>query len=270
MGEACIEHLAHDAAGLLPAHVLSCGGRAEAAGPPRDGSRDVSVTPTDERREAYHRETRAPSVLDDQHLLNEPEVVERSRRPGPIQRIRNVWQYRELLRQPRPQGAEGQVQEQRPRVRLVAAEPAAVPGRLLRRVPDRSSAAAIPYFPIFLLSGLLVWNLFSAGLGGGDRLDRRQRRPRAARCRSPARSCRWPSVGAALVHFFLQTLVLLGGAGRVPVRRRPGRTCPLLHPGAARAAAARAARSASCSRRSTSTSATRSTCSSSRCSRGSG
>ena len=70
---------------------------AEAVGPPRDGSRDVSVTPTEQRREAYHRETRAPSVLDDQHLLNEPEVVERSRRPGPIQRLRNVWQYRELL-----------------------------------------------------------------------------------------------------------------------------------------------------------------------------
>ena len=34
----------------------------------------------------------------------------------------------------------------------------------------------IPYFPIFLLSGLLVWNLFSAGARPGDRLDRRQRR----------------------------------------------------------------------------------------------
>ena len=30
-----------------------------------------------------------------------------------------------------------------------------------------SSPPSIPYFPIFLLSGLLPWNLFSAGLGGG-------------------------------------------------------------------------------------------------------
>ena len=36
----------------------------------------------------------------------------------------------------------------------------------------------IPYFAIFLLSGLLPWNLFSAGLGGATGVDRRQRRPR--------------------------------------------------------------------------------------------
>ena len=62
-----------------------------------------------------------------------------------------------------PQGAEGQVQELGPRVRVVAAEPAALPGRVLRRV-RRPPRIGISAFPIFLLSGLLVWNLFATAL----------------------------------------------------------------------------------------------------------
>ena len=65
----------------------------------------------------------------------------------------------------------------------------------------------VPYFTIYLLSGLLVWNLFSAALAGATgsivgnaglikKVDfPREVLPLAA-------------VGAALVHFFLQTLVL--------------------------------------------------------------
>ena len=65
----------------------------------------------------------------------------------------------------------------------------------------------VPYFTIYLLSGLIVWNLFSAALAGATgsivgnaglikKVDfPREVLPLAA-------------VGAALVHFFLQTLVL--------------------------------------------------------------
>jgi ABC-2 type transport system permease protein len=67
--------------------------------------------------------------------------------------------------------------------------------------------SGIPRFGIFLLSGLLVWNFFSAALGGGTgsvvgngHLVNRVSFPREV---LPI-----ASVGAALVHFFLQMIVL--------------------------------------------------------------
>ena len=67
--------------------------------------------------------------------------------------------------------------------------------------------SGIPNFPIFLLSGLLVWNLFSVGLAGATSsvvvnagLVRKVSFPREI---LPI-----ASVGAALVHFFLQAIVL--------------------------------------------------------------
>jgi ABC-2 type transport system permease protein len=67
--------------------------------------------------------------------------------------------------------------------------------------------AGIPSFPIFLLSGLLVWNLFSVGLASGTSsvvvnsgLVKKVWFPREILVLA--------SVGAALVHFFLQTSVL--------------------------------------------------------------
>jgi len=65
----------------------------------------------------------------------------------------------------------------------------------------------IPSFPIFLLSGLLVWNLFSTGVGSATSsvvanagLVRKVALPREI--------LPLASVGAALVHFFLQAIVL--------------------------------------------------------------
>jgi ABC-2 type transport system permease protein len=67
--------------------------------------------------------------------------------------------------------------------------------------------SGIPNFPIFLLSGLLVWNLFSVGVSGATGsvvgnagLVRKVSFPREI---LPI-----ASVGAALVHFFLQAIVL--------------------------------------------------------------
>jgi ABC-2 type transport system permease protein len=68
--------------------------------------------------------------------------------------------------------------------------------------------SGIPSFPIFLLSGLLVWNLFSTGVGSATGsvvanagLVRKVALPREI--------LPLASVGAALVHFFLQAVVLL-------------------------------------------------------------
>lgn len=69
--------------------------------------------------------------------------------------------------------------------------------------------SGIPSFPIFLLSGLLVWNLFSTGVSSATGsvvanagLVRKVSLPREI--------LPLASVGAALVHFFLQAIVLFG------------------------------------------------------------
>ena len=69
--------------------------------------------------------------------------------------------------------------------------------------------AGIPRFPIYLLSGLLVWNFFTAALNSGtgsvvagSGLVKKVWFPREI--------LPLASVGAALVHFFLQLLVLVG------------------------------------------------------------
>jgi ABC-2 type transport system permease protein len=68
--------------------------------------------------------------------------------------------------------------------------------------------SGIPNFPIFLLSGLLVWNLFQTGLAnatgsvvGNSGLVRKVSFPREI--------LPLAAVGAALLHFFLQGIVLL-------------------------------------------------------------
>lgn len=66
-----------------------------------------------------------------------------------------------------------------------------------------------PLFPIFLLSGLLVWNLFSTGLSGatGSIVANGSIVKKVA---FPREILPLASVGAALVHFFLQSIVLVG------------------------------------------------------------
>jgi ABC-2 type transport system permease protein len=73
---------------------------------------------------------------------------------------------------------------------------------------DLILGTGIPNFPIFLLSGILVWNLFATSLGSATSsvvanagLVRKVAFPREI--------LPLASVGAALVHFFLQAIVLV-------------------------------------------------------------
>ena len=112
-----------------------------------------------------------------------------------------------------------------------------------------------PDFAIFLLSGLLVWNLFSTGVGGAHRFDRRQRRAReegVVPARDPA---------ARLDRRGARALLPAGDraarrARRVPVRARRGRTCRCSSPALVALLLLAAGARASCSSASTCTSAT--------------
>jgi ABC-type polysaccharide/polyol phosphate export permease len=68
--------------------------------------------------------------------------------------------------------------------------------------------SATPAFPLFLLSGLLIWNLFSTGLGGatGSIVGNSGLVNKVS---FPREILPLAAVGAALVHFFLQGLVLV-------------------------------------------------------------
>ena len=131
-----------------------------------------------------------------------------SHRPAGIRRLRDVWQYRELLG--------GLIRKElkvkyknsslgffwsmlNPALYLV----------VFYVVFQLILKAGIPSFAIFLLSGLLIWNLFSTGLSaatgavvGNGALVKKVSFPREI--------LPLAAIGAALVHFFLQAIVLLG------------------------------------------------------------
>lgn len=69
--------------------------------------------------------------------------------------------------------------------------------------------SGIPRFPIYLLSGLLVWNLFSVGLVTGT-ASVVSNAGIVNKVWFPREVLPLSSIGAALVHFFLQSLVLMG------------------------------------------------------------
>ena len=129
--------------------------------------------------------------------------------------------------------------------------------------------SGVPEFPIFLLSGLLVWNLFSTGLRCRVLLGRRQRRARQEG-RVPARD---PSAGRGRQH--ARALLpaehgALRRASRSCGGRSRGSTSPLLPLALVALLLAHRRARHPARARPTCTSATRSTSSSSRCSRGSG
>src|SRR5207253_9508479 len=67
--------------------------------------------------------------------------------------------------------------------------------------------SGIPAFPIWLLSGLLVWNLFSTGLGAATG-SVVANSGLVKKVSFPREILPLAAVGSMLVHFFLQSMVL--------------------------------------------------------------
>ena len=93
-------------------------------------------------------------------------ALEVSKRPSPIQRLRHLWQYRELL---------GNLVRKELKVKYKNSVLGFVWSLLnpvmylvvFSVVFQIVLQVKVPYYAIFFLSGLLAWNFFSAGLSGG-------------------------------------------------------------------------------------------------------
>lgn len=75
--------------------------------------------------------------------------------------------------------------------------------------------SGIPRYAIFLLSGLLVWNFFSMAVGGAT-TSISHNGPLVGKVYFPREVMPLASVGAALVHFFLQATVLVAAVVVIP------------------------------------------------------
>ena len=129
-----------------------------------------------------------------------------STRPGAVRRLRDVWAYRELL---------GTLVRKELKVKYKNSALGFVWSLLnpmlylvvFYLVFTYFIPASISYFAIFLLSGLLPYNLFSAGLGGGT-TSIVGNASLVTKVWFPREILPLASIGAALVHFGLQLAVL--------------------------------------------------------------
>ncbi len=129
-----------------------------------------------------------------------------STRPGTVRRLRDVWAYRELL---------GTLVRKELKVKYKNSALGFVWSLLnpmlylvvFYLVFTYFIPASISYFAIFLLSGLLPYNLFSAGLGGGT-TSIVGNGSLVTKVWFPREILPLASIGAALVHFGLQFTVL--------------------------------------------------------------
>jgi len=154
----------------------------------------------------------APASSAEDHHLEIPDLpspaTEISKRPNPVRRAANVWRYRELL---------GNLVRKELKVKYKNS----VLGFLwtllnpmlylvvFSLVFQEILRVQIPYYAIFFLSGLLAWNFFTtavtagtASIVGNAQLVQKVWFPREV--------LPLASMGAAMVHFFLQLLVLAG------------------------------------------------------------
>lgn len=156
----------------------------------------------------------APHRMAPAHALP---AVERSRRPNPLQRLRDVWRYRELL---------GNLVRKELKVKYKNSVLGFVwtllnPALYLvvfSVVFQEVLRVQVPYYAIFFLSGLLVWNFFSTALNSGA-ISITGNAQLVQKVWFPREILPLAAIGAAMVHFFLQAIVLvvaLGGFRRAP------------------------------------------------------
>ena len=140
-----------------------------------------------------------------------------SKRPSPFQRIKHLWQYRELVANLTRKQLKVQYKNSvlgflwsllNPLMYLV----------VFSLVFSIISKTSVPYYGIFFLSGLLAWNLFSTGLGEGTSAVV-QNAQLVTKVWFPRESLVIASVLAGLVHFFLQSVVLI--AALIVFQRMP-------------------------------------------------
>jgi ABC-2 type transport system permease protein len=144
-----------------------------------------------------------------EHPVAAPHPAERehaARRPGTIRRLRDVWEHRELL---------GNLVRKELKIKYKNSALGFLWSLLNPMlylvvfwvVFTKFLPASIPSFPIFLLCGLLPYNLFSAGLGGGTG-SIVGNAGLVTKVWFPREILPLASIGAALVHFALQLGVL--------------------------------------------------------------
>ena len=147
-------------------------------------------------------------------------ALEVSKRPTPPQRIRHLWQYRELVANLTRKELKVKYKNSilgfvwsllNPLMYLV----------VFSLVFNIISGTNVAYYGIFFLSGLLAWNLFSTGLGQGTSAITGNAQL-VTKVWFPREALVLASVAAAFVHFLLQSLVLL--AALLAFRRMPDLT----------------------------------------------
>ncbi|HRW36322.1 MAG TPA: ABC transporter permease [Aquihabitans sp.] len=144
-------------------------------------------------------------------------AMEVSKRPSPFERVRHLWQYRELI---------GNLTRKELKVKYKNSVLGFVWSLLnplmylvvFSLVFNIISQVEVAYYGIFFLAGLLAWNLFSTALGQGTS-SIVQNAQLVTKVWFPREALVLASVFSALVHFFLQGTVLI--AAMVVFRRFP-------------------------------------------------
>jgi ABC-type polysaccharide/polyol phosphate export permease len=136
-----------------------------------------------------------------------PALVDVAARPRPLRRLADVWTYRELL---------GNLVRKELKVKyknsalgfLWSLLNPALYLVVFYVVFELILKSGIPNFPIFLLAGLLPWNLFSTGLAAAA-TGVTSNGSLVSKVWFPREILPLAAIGAALVHYFLQTIVLV-------------------------------------------------------------
>jgi ABC-2 type transport system permease protein len=134
-----------------------------------------------------------------------------SARPSARRRVADVWRYRELL---------GNLVRKELKVKYKNSALGFLWSLLnpilylivFWVVFDVVLGSGIPDFPVFLLAGLLPWNLFSTSLGSATS-SIVENASLVNKVRFPREILALAGIGAALVHFCLQAVVLGGALG---------------------------------------------------------